>query len=120
MFEGDTDLKRTKSYLYERVKEGGEKLSFGPVLAWYCFLCTQLLLKKRVATAATSAGPRKGQSLKALLGFHSSKADGMLYGMSPSEGCFFRWKMVREGCSTSASSHSCCGFPAVIDSRYWS
>lgn len=23
----------------------------------------------------------------------------MLYGMSPSEGCFFRWRMVREKCT---------------------
>lgn len=55
----------------------------------------QLLLREKVATAVTTAGPRKGYSSNALLGFYSSKADGMLYGMCPSEGCFFRWKMVR-------------------------
>lgn len=73
-------------------------------LSWCSPFCTQLLLKVKVAKAVASTGPRKGQTLKALLGFHSSKADGMLYGMSPAEGCFFRWKMVRKCCTQNFSA----------------
>ena len=71
---------------------------FLPLSRLVLSFCAQLLLKTKVAKAVASTGPRKGQALKALLGFHSSKADGMLYGMSPAEGCFFRWKMVRKCC----------------------
>lgn len=59
------------------------------------YVWTQLLLKEKVAEAVTATGPRNGCPSKALLGFHSSKTEGVLYGMSPAEGCFFRWKMVR-------------------------
>ncbi|CAM9120840.1 unnamed protein product, partial [Scytosiphon promiscuus] len=66
----------------------------GVVQIWNTYT-ESLLLKEKVATEIVSTGPRQGQSFKALLGFHSSKADGMLYAMSPSRGCFFRWKMVK-------------------------
>lgn len=82
---------------FERHLHPSASLSPGLSFPFY----SQLLLKTKVAKAVASTGPRKGQTLKALLGFHSSKADGMLYGMSPAEGCFFRWKMVRKCCRTS-------------------
>eukprot|EP00903_Cladosiphon_okamuranus_P006728 g6565.t1 len=76
----------------------------GVVQIWNTYT-ESLLLKKKVAKAVASTRPRKGQTLKALLGFYSSKADGMLYGMSPAEGCFFRWKMVKAGGSTLIGRH---------------
>eukprot|EP00752_Nemacystus_decipiens_P009558 g8538.t1 len=76
----------------------------GVVQIWNTYT-ESLLLNEKVANAVASTGPRKGQTLKALLGFHSSKADGMLYGMSPAEGCFFCWKMVKDGGSTLIGRH---------------
>ncbi|CAN0464501.1 unnamed protein product [Ectocarpus sp. 12 AP-2014] len=76
----------------------------GVVQVWNTYT-ESLLLKKKVAKAVTYIGPRKGQSLKALMGFHSSKADGMIYGMSPSEGCFFRWKLVKADSSVLIGRH---------------
>ncbi|CAM9561047.1 unnamed protein product, partial [Hapterophycus canaliculatus] len=76
----------------------------GVVQVWNTYT-ESLLLKKRVATEIVSTGPREGQSFKALLGFHSSKTDGMLYGMSPSQDCFFRWKMVKADSGTLIGRH---------------
>lgn len=58
-------------------------------------LDTKILFREKVARAVPATGPRRGAGSPALLGFHWSKTESVLYGMSPAEDCFFRWNVVR-------------------------
>ncbi|CAM9333629.1 unnamed protein product, partial [Discosporangium mesarthrocarpum] len=66
----------------------------GVVQVWNTYSETRLL-RERVANAMPPTGPRRGPSVPALLGFHSSKAAQVLYGLSPSQDCVFCWRTVK-------------------------